>query len=110
MLALGLAVVGVAGGTTRLTLSAAPGFAVNFNKKTLAAKAGKITIALHVTNAAGVGGHNIAIKGPATGAGKIVPQGGTSSFTVTLRPGKYTYYCQVPGHEQAGMKGTLTVK
>jgi plastocyanin len=54
--------------------------------------------------------HNIAIKGPVSGAGKIVPQGQTSTFTVSLKPGTYTFYCQVPGHEAAGMKGTLTVK
>ena len=29
---------------------------------------------------------------------------------VDLKPGKETFYCSVPGHEQAGMKGTLTVK
>ena len=54
--------------------------------------------------------HNIAIKGGVTGAGPIVGPGGTSSFTVTLKPGTYEYYCQVPGHEAGGMKGTLTVK
>jgi outer membrane protein assembly factor BamB len=37
-------------------------------------------------------------------------QGGTKSFTTTLAPGTYTYYCSVPGHRQAGMQGTLTVK
>ena len=36
--------------------------------------------------------------------------GGTSVITITdLKPGTYTLYCAVPGHEQAGMKGTLTV-
>lgn len=54
--------------------------------------------------------HNLAIKGPVTGAGPIVGGGGTSSFSVTLKPGSYEFYCQVPGHEAAGMKGTLTVK
>jgi uncharacterized cupredoxin-like copper-binding protein len=29
---------------------------------------------------------------------------------VTVKPGKYTFYCSVPGHRQAGMQGILTVK
>jgi outer membrane protein assembly factor BamB len=37
-------------------------------------------------------------------------QGGSKSFTASLTPGTYTYYCSVPGHRQAGMQGTLTVK
>ncbi len=35
--------------------------------------------------------------------------GGSKSVTVTLKPGKYTFYCTVPGHRQAGMEGTLNV-
>jgi len=27
-----------------------------------------------------------------------------------VKAGKYTFFCSVPGHEQAGMKGTLTVR
>jgi mono/diheme cytochrome c family protein len=54
--------------------------------------------------------HNIALKGPVTGSGPVVGSGGTSSFTATLKPGSYEFYCAVPGHEAAGMKGTLTVK
>jgi plastocyanin len=55
--------------------------------------------------------HNIALKGNGVNAqGKIVPQGQTSTFTANVKPGKYTFYCAVPGHEAAGMKGTLTVK
>ena len=52
--------------------------------------------------------HNIALKGGPEG--QIVQGGKTSKITVDLKPGKYTFYCSVPGHEQAGMKGTLTVK
>jgi len=30
--------------------------------------------------------------------------------TANLAPGTYTFLCTVPGHAQAGMEGTLTVK
>jgi uncharacterized cupredoxin-like copper-binding protein len=36
--------------------------------------------------------------------------GGTKVLSLTLPAGTYTFYCSVPGHEQAGMKGTLTVR
>jgi plastocyanin len=56
-------------------------------------------------------GHNIAIKGQGVDQkGQIVKGGGTSQVKADLKPGKYVFYCSVPGHEQAGMKGELTVK
>ena len=35
---------------------------------------------------------------------------GAGGDTIVLAPGTYTFYCSVPGHEQAGMKGTLIVR
>ena len=36
--------------------------------------------------------------------------GGTSKLSATLQPGTYEFLCTVPGHEEGGMKGELTVK
>jgi plastocyanin len=39
----------------------------------------------------------------------LVP-GLTKELTVTLEAGSYTYLCKLNGHDQLGMKGTLTVE
>jgi uncharacterized cupredoxin-like copper-binding protein len=36
--------------------------------------------------------------------------GKSASHTFTLKPGKYVFICNVPGHYKGGMYGTLTVK
>ena len=68
-------------------------------------------------NVSGVS-HNIAIeagengptsKGPVLGASSYTTKG-TASVGVSLKPGTYTFFCQAPGHRQAGMLGTLIVK
>jgi plastocyanin len=89
----------------KLTIDAIDGTAYQYTKAT--APAGKITV--DMPNKSSID-HNIALKGVSGAAGKVVPQGQTSTFTTTLKAGTYTYFCEVPGHEAAGMKGTLTVK
>jgi mono/diheme cytochrome c family protein len=55
--------------------------------------------------------HDISLKGGGVDEkGDQVTGGETSKVTANVRAGKYTFYCSVPGHEQGGMKGTLTVK
>jgi plastocyanin len=79
-----------------------------YDKKTLKAPAGKITIVMK--NPSSVFKHDIAIKGNGVKVkGKVVGFGGTSTVTATLKPGKYEFYCTVPGHEAGGMKGTLII-
>jgi plastocyanin len=39
-----------------------------------------------------------------------VPMGANQQITFNAPPGTYRYYCNVPGHEDIGMHGTLTVK
>jgi cytochrome c oxidase subunit II len=90
-------------------LSADPNNALKFDQSSLKAKAGKVTIAMENPSLLQ---HNVAIKttsGQVLGSGEIVGKGGISTVTATLRPGTYTFFCSVPGHEAAGMKGTLVV-
>ncbi len=55
--------------------------------------------------------HDIALEGGGVSEkGATVQDGGVSKFSVTLKPGKYSYYCTVAGHREGGMEGTLTVK
>jgi plastocyanin len=95
------------GQPTTLSLSA-DASAIKFDKTKLDASAGKVTIDMKNPSALQ---HNVAISGNGVDEeGKVVGQGGTSTVTADLKPGKYTFLCTVDGHEQAGMKGTLTVK
>jgi plastocyanin len=87
-----------------LAIDADPNGQLLFTASKATAPAGKITI--NFANTSGVP-HNIAIAGK--GKTPITPNG-KGSFTATYAPGTYTFFCEVPGHEQAGMKGTLTVK
>jgi uncharacterized cupredoxin-like copper-binding protein len=92
-----------------VAVAADPSGQLAFVQKTLTAPAGKDTFVF--TNDAPVP-HNLAIKGNGVNAGPTTTiQGGANAkLTVDLPAGTYEYYCAVPGHEQAGMKGTLTVK
>jgi plastocyanin len=97
------------GGSETVKLSADPGGALKFDKTSLTAKAGKVTLDMANPSSSGVP-HAIAIEGNGVDKdGETAQPGGSSSVTVELKPGKYSYYCPVPGHEAAGMKGTLTV-
>jgi plastocyanin len=97
-----------ASSTQVLHLSAKKGMLM-FSTTRLTARPGRITI--EMSNPAGSGSsHGIAVSGRGVHAvGSTVSPGHVASVTVTLKAGKYTFYCPVPGHEQAGMKGTLTV-
>ena len=44
------------------------------------------------------------------GVTKRISNGASANLTLDLSAGELTYLCTVPGHEQAGMKGTLTVQ
>ncbi|HEX8959722.1 MAG TPA: plastocyanin/azurin family copper-binding protein [Solirubrobacterales bacterium] len=92
-----------------LKFEADPSGQLSYTTKSLTAKAGKTTVELHNPQPLS---HDVAIEdssGKTIGKTELVTEG-TGTAVVDLKPGKYTFFCTVPGHRQAGMEGTLTVK
>jgi plastocyanin len=98
---------GGGGGGETLKISADPGGALKFDKSSLTAKAGKVTIVMDnpsdLPHAVEVEGKGVEVSGD------TVTKGGVSKASANLKPGEYEFYCPVDGHKQAGMEGTLTV-
>ena len=100
---------GTAGTAAAIAFEANPEGQLAFEEKEVTAKAGEDTIDL--TNQSSVP-HDVSIE---DSAGKTIAQTeitseGSATTTADLKPGTYTFYCSVPGHREAGMEGTLTVK
>jgi mono/diheme cytochrome c family protein len=95
----------------KLEIDANPDGQLAYQASSAAAAAGALQI--DSRNASTVP-HDIALQegtnGRVLGVGRTVSNGGVSTVSVTLRPGRYTFYCTLPGHRQAGMQGTLTVR
>lgn len=97
---------GAPAGTT-LQLEASP-TALAFDTTELSAKAGKVTIDFKNPSAIP---HNVVIEENGEELAGFDPiTEGEESETAELEAGTYTFYCSVPGHREAGMEGTLTVK
>jgi plastocyanin len=99
----------------KLELAANPAGQLAYTTSKAEATPGPVTIVM--ANMSGVS-HNVAVeagengasaKGAALGASSFITKG-TTSVTVNLKPGKYTFFCEAPGHRAAGMYGTITVK
>lgn len=98
---------GASGGTVKV--EADPSGNLAFTSEKITAKAGKDTI--DFTNESPVP-HDVVIEdenGKELGGTEITSEG-TETAEVELKPGTYTFFCSVPGHREAGMEGTLTVK
>lgn len=94
----------------RLEIDADPNGQLAYVVSSATAPAGML--AIDSRNAASIP-HDIALESPdgrELAEGPDVSGGGVSSISVDLRPGRYTFYCSVPGHREGGMEGTLTVR
>jgi plastocyanin len=120
--ATGLAVglIGCGGGDDNKTVTPKPGargattvrvteteFKLNPADPTIK-KSGRVTF--EVVNKGKVA-HSLEVEGK--GIEKRIPgtiaPGASKKLTLTLKPGKYEWYCPVDGHKGLGMKGDITV-
>jgi plastocyanin len=96
-----------AGGGTLEFAAAESGLA--YSSDSAEAKAGKVTISFDNPQPIA---HDVAIEdasGKEIAETELVTEG-SDTTTADLKPGTYTFFCTVPGHREAGMEGTLTVK
>jgi plastocyanin len=97
------------GGGSTVSFEADPSGELAYTTTKASAKAGEVTVDFNNPQSLT---HDVAIEdssGKEVGKTELIGEGETST-TVNLKPGTYTYYCTVPGHREAGMEGTLTVK
>jgi plastocyanin len=81
-----------------------------FTSDNLTAKAGAAT--LEFTNPQPIG-HDADVEdssGKVIADTEVITQGSDSAALKDLKPGKYVFFCSVPGHREGGMEGTLTVE
>ena len=97
-------------GAAKLSLTAEEGGGFKFDKDSASAKAGSVTLTMD--NPAGnQAPHAVAVEGGGLDeSGNTAQPGEKSTLTAELKAGRYTFYCPVGDHRQAGMEGTLTVK
>lgn len=99
---------GSAGSASTVDIEAASS-GLAYASDSASAEAGEVTV--DFTNPQAVP-HDVAIE---SSSGEVITQTelateGSDSATANLKPGTYTFFCTVPGHREAGMEGTLTVK
>ena len=100
---------GGGGAASTVNISTPSGTDLAYDQKDVSAKAGSVTIDFQNNESIP---HDVAVEsssGDTVGQTDLVASG-TANTTVDLQPGTYTFFCTVPGHREAGMEGTLTVK
>lgn len=96
------------GGGSAVAISAVPDGSFAYEQDSAEAEAGSVTI--EFDNPAALG-HDVQIEGESgdLGGTDVITEDSTTA-TVELEPGEYTFYCSVAGHRDGGMEGDLTVE
>ena len=100
---------GGGGASDTLAIEADPDGALAFTEDSLTTKAGKVTI--DFSNPAPVP-HDVRVEdegGEDIGGTEVITSSDEKA-PIELKAGKYTFYCSVPGHREAGMEGELTAE
>jgi plastocyanin len=100
---------GGAGGGATVDISSPSGSDLAFDQTDLTTMAGSVTI--NYNNPQSLS-HDVVVEdesGQVLGETELISEGETMT-TVDLQPGTYTFFCDVPGHREGGMEGTLTVQ
>jgi uncharacterized cupredoxin-like copper-binding protein len=92
-----------AGAASSVSVTAGKPTEYKFTLSAKSVKAGKVTF--KVSNKGKIP-HDFSIGGKTTA---LIKPGKSATLSVTLKKGSSAYKCTVPGHAQAGMKGTLKV-
>jgi uncharacterized cupredoxin-like copper-binding protein len=97
------------GGGEAVKVTAAADGSLAYDESTLNANAGAVDLQLDNPSSTQ---HDVCVRsdsGDELGCSDSTSQG-TADLSVDLPAGNYEFYCSEPGHEEAGMKGTLSVK
>jgi plastocyanin len=100
---------GGGGGGATVDISSPSGSDLAYDQTDLTTTAGSVTV--NYNNPQSLS-HDVVIEdetGQELGKTELISAGETST-TVDLQPGTYTFFCDVPGHREGGMEGTLTVQ
>lgn len=93
--------------STSIVRIAAAKSGLRYTTRTLHVRAGRIELVFNNPSSLR---HNVRLEqGEKEFGGTKTIANGTTKTLLTLARGTYHFYCSVPGHEDAGMSGTLRV-
>ncbi|HEX5763013.1 MAG TPA: cupredoxin domain-containing protein [Solirubrobacterales bacterium] len=98
------------GGGSEIQIEAAES-GLAFTEDAMTAEGGK-NVTLHFSNPQPIG-HDADIEdsgGKVIADTEVLTEGEDTATINDLKPGKYVFFCSVPGHREGGMEGTLTVE